>query len=256
MKCKYCFANFSHIKRALSKEDWFEIIRQLTDVGMKKVNLVGGEPTLCPFLGDLITYSKGKGLITGIVSNGTGITPHFIKKYGKFIDWIGISLDSGNELTQLKLGRGNGTYVSDSIQKTKIIKKAGIKLKINSVITRWNLNEDISKVIKLIDPDRWKVFQVLMIRGQNQKKSEELGISNLEFMKFIRNHEILNPIAEDNDKMLESYIMVDPLGRFYQNSRNFYTYSEPILKVGVSRAFNQVIFNHLKFVERGGIYAF
>ena len=73
-------------------------------------------------------------------------------------------------------------------------------------------------------------------------------------MDFIKRHENFNPIAEDNDAMLESYIMVDPLGRFYQNSGNLYSYSESILEVGVVRAFNQVMYNHLKFVERGGIY--
>ena len=256
MKCKYCFANFSHINRSLSKEDWFEIIRQLTDFGMKKVNFVGGEPTLCPFLGELIIYSKMLGLITGIVSNGTGITQQFLDQYRTYIDWIGLSLDSGNEITQRMLGRGNGSYAKETIEKCKIIKKTQIKLKINSVITRWNVNEDISDVMGIICPNRWKVFQVLVIKGQNNQKLQDLKITKSEFKDFIKRHEKFNPIAEDNDKMLESYIMVDQLGRFYQNSGNLYSYSESILELGVLRAFNQVIYNHAKFVERGGIYEY
>jgi len=255
MKCKYCFANFSHIQKSLSKEDWFEIICRLADFGVKKVNFVGGEPTLCPFLGELIVYSKSLGLITGIVSNGTGINQEFLTQYKASIDWIGLSLDSGNERIQQMLGRGNGTYVRDTILKCKMIKRAGIKLKINSVIMRLNVNEDMSSVIKIIRPDRWKVFQALLIEGQNNEL-EDLKISIGEFEDFIKKHERLNPVAEDNDAMLESYIMVDPLGRFYQNSGYLYDYSESILKVGVLRAFNQVVYNHTKFVERGGVYTY
>lgn len=256
MKCKYCFANFSHVKKSLSKEEWLEIIQQLADFGMKKVNFVGGEPTLCPFLGELIVFSNNLGLTTGVVSNGTGITPWFLNKYGMYIDWIGLSLDSGNEITQQRLGRGDGSYIRNTIKKSKMIKKVGTKLKINSVITRLNVNEDISKVMGKIQPDRWKVFQVLAINSQNNEKLVDLRITNSEFSIFIRRHEKLNPIAEDNEAMLESYIMVDPMGRFYQNSGNTYIYSEPILEVGVLRAFNQVTYNHAKFIERGGIYGY
>lgn len=237
-------------------EDWCILIRQLTDIGMEKVNFVGGEPTLCPFLGELITYSKNLGLITGIVSNGTGITQKFLDQYGRYIDWIGLSLDSGNETTQKMLGRGNGSHVRETVEKCKLIKNSGIKLKINSVITLLNIEEDMSKIIDLICPERWKIFQVLGIKGQNSDNLDGLKISKSEFANFKRRHEKLSPIAEKDDDMIDSYIMIDPLGRFYQNSGNLYNYSEPILKVGVLRAFNQVVYNYAKFVERGGIYAY
>ena len=254
MKCKYCFANFSHIKKPLSKKEWSEIIQRLTKFGMNKVNFVGGEPTLCPFLGEMITCSKKLGLITGVVSNGTGITQQFIEQYGNKIDWIGLSLDSGNEIIQHILGRGNGSYVQNTLKKSKMIKDAGIRLKINSVITRLNVNEDMSTVIDKIRPDRWKVFQVLAIQGQNSEIVYDLKIDTSEFMEFVKKHKKFNLIAEDNNAMLESYMMVDPMGRFYQNSGNIYNYSKPILDVGVFKAFNQLAYNHTKFIERGGLY--
>jgi len=255
MKCKYCFANFFRIKRTLSKNNWFIIISQLADFGMKKVNFVGGEPTLCPFLGELIKYSKNLGLLTGIVSNGAQLNQKFIEKYGNYIDWIGLSLDSGNEITQELLGRGDGVYVQNTIKRSKMIKDAGIKLKINSVITRLNVNEEMSKLMNNIHPDRWKIFQVLEIEGQNSSKIKNLLISKNEFKKFVEQHQKLKPIAEDNDAMIESYLMIDPLGRFFQNSNKFYVFSRPILKVGVSNALNDIKYNHSKFIERGGFYA-
>lgn len=86
-----------------------------------------------------------------------------MRKFGNKIDWIGLSLDSSNELIQYQLGRGNGSYVQDIIKKSEMIKSAGIRLKINSVITKLNFNEDMGWLIDCINPDRWKVFQVLEI---------------------------------------------------------------------------------------------
>lgn len=254
MKCKYCFANFSHIRVPLSKNDWFRIILLLVEFGIKKINFVGGEPTLCKFLGELIEYSKDFHLITGIVSNGTGMTQQFVDQYGNNIDWIGLSLDSGDEDVQKYLGRGNGNYVQSTINKSKMIKNAGIKLKINSVITRFNYSEDMTELIKIINPNRWKVFQVLEIKVQNSKNVNELLITNAEFRQFVKRHEYLNPIVEDNDAMIDSYAMVDPSGRFFQNTQKIYYFSSPILKVGIRNAFEELKYNYMKFLERGGVY--
>ncbi|MHA1843122.1 MAG: viperin family antiviral radical SAM protein [Promethearchaeota archaeon] len=255
-KCKYCFLKFEYVKRPLSKKDCMSILLALWEFGAEKINFVGGEPTLCPFLGELIAYAKNLGFTTSIVSNGTVITPSFLRKYGKNIDWIGLSLDSGNEETQKALGRGNGNYVQKTINKSLMIKKSGIKLKINTVITRLNVNEDMSAVINKIAPDRWKVFQMLIIKGQNDNEAKNLTISSSEFKNFTKRYADFNPIAENNDAMVDSYIMIDPLGRFFQNSGGTYSYSMPILQVGVFNAFDQITFNHDKFIKRGGIYSF
>ena len=71
MKCQYCFANFSHIEKPLSKEDWFEIIRQLTDNGMRKVNFVGGEPTLCPDVVPRVRLAVERGPIAKLHTNAS-----------------------------------------------------------------------------------------------------------------------------------------------------------------------------------------
>lgn len=234
---------------------WFEIIEQSIDFGMRKFNFVGGEPTLCPFLAELISYSKNFQLTTGFVSNGTRIMKPFLDQCESFIDWIGLSLDSGDEKIQQLLGRGSGTHVRYIRGKSKIIKKAGIKLKINSVITRLNYKESLAQIIKEIHPDRWKVFQVLSIKGLNDKKAKELLISKEEFESFIERHARLKPIAEDNQAMLDSYIMVDPMGRFYQNTNSMITRSRPIQEAGVFEAFNDIHFDHSKFMNRGGLYA-
>ncbi len=247
--CKYCFARFNEVNTPLSKKNCFKIIRALRKHGTEKINFAGGEPTLSPFLGDLIVYSKSLGLTTSIISNGTGINDRFLSKYGKNLDWIGLSLDSSNELIQYQLGRGNGCYIHDIINKCEMIKLAKIRLKINTVITRLNYEEDMGWLIEYINLDRWKVFQMLEIGERNCQ-----SISKDEFEFFLKKHEALNPISENNSAMIDSYAMIDPQGRFYQNRGNSYKFSKKILQVGVINALKEVRYNYAKFIERGGLH--
>ena len=61
-------------------------------------------------------------------------------------------------------------------------------------------------------------------------------------------------VAEDNRAMQESYIMINPEGKFYQSKDNIYLVSESINKVGVNKALQQVGFSEEKFLARGGLY--
>ncbi|MBN1214479.1 MAG: viperin family antiviral radical SAM protein [Candidatus Lokiarchaeota archaeon] len=254
-KCKYCFARFESSNLKLSFNQCIKIINDISNAGIKKINFAGGEPSLSPFLGDLLKYSKNLGLITSIISNGTGITKNFLKEFSKSIDWIGLSIDSGLELTNFNLGRGNGNLVKKIIKRSVLIHKTGIKLKINTVVNRLNYQEDLSWLIKRIKPERWKVFQILEIKNQNHPYIANLLISNTEFENFLNRHLFLKPIAETNQMMIESYLMIDPYGRFYQNTNNSYIFSRPIFKVGIESALNEITYNPKKYIQRGGLYA-
>ena len=61
-------------------------------------------------------------------------------------------------------------------------------------------------------------------------------------------------VPESNKAMTESYVMVDPAGRFFDNAQGFYTYSDPILEVGVTAALQQVSIDTERFRQRGGEY--
>ena len=239
----------------ITKKDCFKLIARLKDFGMKKITFAGGEPTTCCYLRELIRFSKKLGLTTCVISNGILLNKKFIKSSRKILDWIGFSLDSGNEWVQQQLGRGNGNYVKSIREKASYVKKAGIKLKINTVITRLNWFEKMDKIIDFIKPNRWKVFQALLIHDQNQKSLRKLLVTDYEFELFFNQHSHLKPIVESSDSMIDSYLMIDPQGRFFQNTGHSYTYSRPILEIGVQDALDDIQFNRTKFLERGGIYS-
>ena len=61
-------------------------------------------------------------------------------------------------------------------------------------------------------------------------------------------------VPEDNDLMTGSYIMIDPMGRFYDNVDGRYRYGRPILQAGVARALQDVRVDREVFERRGGRY--
>jgi radical S-adenosyl methionine domain-containing protein 2 len=272
MRCKFCFATFNDIKEHtsskanLSKAQHLGIIKQIADYKVEKINFVGGEPTLCKWLPDLVANAKSQGLKTSIVSNGWNLrTKEQLSKYEGTLDWLGISIDSFNETTLKRIGRGHLGKIPISLSEYSQIfdncRKMGIKTKVNSVILSDNHQELVAEGINLLLPLRWKALQIMEVLGQNDQNYNEIKITRMQYNDFIRkNKEILNPITElvleDDDLIRGSYYMIDPLGRFFDSTKGFHSYSKPILDIGLVKAINQVSFSERKFLERGGSYEF
>jgi len=95
-------------------------------------------------------------------------------------------------------------------------------LKINTVVNKYNCREDMSDFIQGADPKRWKVLQVLPIKGQNDNGIDDMKISKEDFQYFIDIHKgVKCMIPEDNEAMIGSYVMVDPPGRFFDDVKGF-----------------------------------
>lgn len=268
MRCKFCFATFKDVKRSilpkghLAKADAIKVVSQLGEIGFEKITFAGGEPTLCPWLPDLIQAAKAASMTTMIVTNGSNLSNEFLEVNRAYLDWIAVSIDSLNPETNIQSGRAiagsRPLSLAYYLQLTDRIKHYGYGLKINTVVNSKNFKEDISELIRHAIPSRWKIFQVLPIEGQNDQNIAAFKVSQEEFLGFIERHKGLDHltkiIPESNEAMKGSYAMVDPAGRFYDNSRGKHHYSRPILEVGARSAIRDVDYDLNKFIERGGIY--
>lgn len=262
MRCKYCFATFQDVKKTilpkghLPMDKSMILIEQLAEYGFKKITFAGGEPTLCPWLDQLIAHAKRNGLTTMIVSNGSGITIEKLKLWKGYLDWITLSIDSSELETHDNIGRVSKTKVNYP-ELISLIKLYGYRFKINTVVNRFNFTENFSDFIKLYEPERWKIFKALQVDGQNSNSFREVMISDEEFNKFLILNNVKNiraAVIENNEDMRGSYVMIDPAGRFYDSVKGCHTYSKPILDIGIEEALKMVDVNSEKFKKRGGIY--
>lgn len=267
MRCKFCFATFQDVKNTvlpkghLPKDEAMGLVKKICSTSVSKITFVGGEPTLCPWLYDLIAMAKKMGKTTMIVTNGTRINDEWVKKYSGVLDWIALSIDSVKDISNLHSGRAVvGRKVISKAEYIAIaqrIKKSGIRLKVNTVVHSKNKDEQLSEFIQRVQPERWKIFQVLPIQGQNDGCINDFIISDEDFQQYLKNNSFVSGISiikESNDDMTNSYLMIDPAGRFYQNDNGMYQYSHPILDVGIINALKDIDIDVDKFTNRGGEY--
>ncbi|MEC4049110.1 viperin family antiviral radical SAM protein [Flavobacterium sp. SUN046] len=268
MRCQFCFATFQDVKQTilpkghLPKEQAIDVIKNLALAGFEKITFAGGEPTLCPWINDLIKEAKIMGLTTMIVTNGSKLTDDFLKANHGKLDWITLSVDSLDDATNIQTGRAisgkKSTSKQDYYELVAKIKSYGYGLKINTVVTYANVDEIMIDFIEFAQPKRWKLFQVLPIKGQNDYKVDSLLINDQQFNYFIERNKTTNNtiqiVPEYNDQMMGSYVMVDPAGRFFDNSTGTHLYSKPINEVGCANAIQEMNYDIIKFKKREGFY--
>jgi radical S-adenosyl methionine domain-containing protein 2 len=267
--CKYCYAGFNDCGSAkLAQFQLHGILRQIADLPRlasgeaRKVNFAGGEPFLSKTILEDIRYAKSLGLVTSVVTNGSKLNPQIIQLLAGSLDLLCISVDSADDQTNLQIGRSEKGGVATAQKQLEIIKLAqslAINIKINTVVSQINHEEDMSWFIRAANPIRWKIFQVSEIKGENDHEFDRWGISDALHSKFVMRHAVLEQdgikiVPETQEQMRGSYAMVAPNGCFYDNSKGTYIYSRPIIEVGIEEAFSEIAFSIESFKMREGDY--
>lgn len=267
LKCQYCFAKWDkpckrellhHPSNVLKLLDEISKLPKDLDGGFDslRLNLVGGETFLYRSqMINIIKEAKKRGMRLSAITNGTKLDEELNHIIAEHFDIIGFSVDSLNESTNIQIGRqeaNSAININDIIKNILFIKKlnSDIKIKINTVVNKLNYYEFIGDFLDKVKPNKWKVFKMLPII----QESKCLEINDTQFKQFLDNHQMYKDIlyAEDNDDMTGSYLMIDPLGRFFQNDKDKqgYAYSSKIHEVGIEQAFSEIKFDKDKFSSR------
>lgn len=229
---------------------------------MRKVNFAGGEPFLnARFLGQLARYCKATLRLesVSVVTNGSKVTAAWLAEYGTYVDIMAVSCDSFVEATNVKIGRGTGGHLRKFGELAALCEEFGVMFKVNTVVNRYNWQEDMNAAIRAIGPKRWKCFQVLVIEEENGgdktlRDAREFQISDEEFRSFCERHERNECfVPEGNGVMKSSYLLLDEYLCFLNKGVKGKTGS--VLEIGVQEALKDVYWDEEGFQERGGEYA-
>lgn len=272
--CRYCYSKWhggngkellhdAENSQALLRElfDYFspENLATRAQLGMRwnsvRLSLAGGEPLLYEReVVRLATFARELGFNISLISNGSRLNDALMSELAPLLSVLGLSLDSADPEINRQIGRVDRKSRLVSLAKLVATVNEGrsrnpdMRLKINTVVNALNFTDNMSETIALFNPDKWKVLRVL------PAISNDLAIAKHEFAEFLARHHRFAPIisAEDNSDMVESYIMINPHGRFFQNSSTGqgYRYSEVIPDVGAQAAFRQISWIADKFQAR------
>ncbi|HAR05232.1 MAG TPA: radical SAM protein [Pseudomonas sp.] len=222
-----------------------------------RLNLAGGEPLLhTGKLPAIVSQARALGFEVSMISNGSRLPRKLLDQLAPQLTWLGISIDSASPETNRAIGRidrrGRLLDLDDLATGLASVRQSNpsLRLKLNTVVNQLNHGEDLSAVIQRFAPQKWKVLRMLPVVNQH------LAVSDQQFAAFVARHRTFANIlcAEDNQDMRESYLMVDPHGRFFQNSPLIagqgYAYSRPILEAGAEAAFAEMAFDPERFSAR------
>ena len=199
-----------------------------------------------------------------LVTNGARLEP-LLEGWAEWIDWVALSVDSSDDRVNVALGRTreNRPYASRMLELGGAARKRGVRVKCNTVVNRLNMREDMRDFLLELDPDRWKLFQMLPVAGENDGAVGDLSITEDEFRRFVKRHEPLRNkgtvmVPENNEAMTNSYWMIGPDGRFFwhvpHGRERSIECGDPILEVGLDDAMRQASFSAMKFRARDGEY--
>lgn len=108
-RCMFCDAWKLKNPRELNTEQAKRIVGELGDLGIGVLGITGGEPLMRKDLEEIAAMAKRKGVVVGVNTNGTLLTPERAKSIANTFDTVFVSLD-GFEETHDKIRGENGTF--------------------------------------------------------------------------------------------------------------------------------------------------
>lgn len=237
-QCQYCFAKFGNntileLDSAIKVIDNIIEYFKVNNIENGRINFAGGEPLLCPDLNHLIDYIAQKGFTSSIITNATLLTAEKLNLWQNKLSCIGISIDSIHSETNLQIGR---VHNKETLELSKIyeiannIHKCGIELKINIVVSKYNIHENFLPLFLKIKPNKVKFLQMHIVKNIKNDAVKEWEVSTKEFLEFCSHYnEKLNRllpktkiVIEEQGSMENSYIMIDPSGNLLLNNNGVY----------------------------------
>ena len=284
--CHYCFSKWNKpVEIWGNKLDIEKVVSNIRShfinqgIFAIRLNIVGGEPTLFPErLWNVVETAYTHNIEVSIITNGSHLEN--IRPFVHMISQVGISIDSLNHETCMNIGRecrGKAVSLEEIRQKIEDLCKVNpaLTIKLNTVVNEHNFNEILVNDFAKLNIDKWKILRQRPFNGNP-------GISDYQFYAFLRNNYNEEPMrksttnhesisfsmadltseqilqsysqqvifVEDKDVMTESYLMISPDGRMFQNGSEEYTYSHPLTEVPFAEALSEIKFNRELFDER------
>lgn len=257
-KCTYCFAKFKN-EQELTAYEWMKTVDIVNEYFKKnnipngRINLAGGEPLVVNYLDKLIDYINLLDIKVSIITNASLLTKEKMRTWIGKVDTIGISIDSINRETNLLIGRhsnGNTLETSNLLETLNFAKENNIKIKINTVVSKFNLHEDISSIYNRIKFDRIKLLQV-RFNNECNESAINYGISSNEFNEYSNRLKSNDGIIIESEDMMEcSYVIIDPKGNLISNKGNLHKKVGSVFESNLEELISKAEINYETFMKR------
>jgi GTP 3',8-cyclase len=161
-RCVYCMPeagmNWLPKSEILSYEEITDVVRQLAPLGLRRLRITGGEPTIRPQIHELIRMLRAVPEITDIALSTNGVRlPEIgpmLREAG--LDRVNMSVDSLRSDRIVKIARRNLGF--DPVRAAQAAEDAGLDpIKLNMVVMRGVNDDEIEDLARLTIDHPWHV---------------------------------------------------------------------------------------------------
>lgn len=174
--CKWCFANSGSNPnpKHMGLEKAERLIETLALAGVGQVTISGGEPTVYPYLKDVIKKANSCGLVVHMNTNGYLLTKKLARELKSLgLSQVQINIDSLNPGNH-DFVRGKRGSHERAIQALKNAREVGLTCVSQTVLTSLNENEigDIFKFARSLGLQRCRVWDMTPSQGCARENEE------------------------------------------------------------------------------------
>ena len=163
MKCLHCYEGDNHASEnnPLSVNEWKKVIDQLKNLNVKRIVVIGGEPTLQKDIVEIMKYLSELRTDVTIFTNGSQITDELRKIIVEKGIRVKVSLYGHNSFVHDRITCIPGSFIT-LIDNIKYFLKCGVKVSIAVVLMRENEEhyDSILNFVKSLNVESYK-FDVI-----------------------------------------------------------------------------------------------
>ncbi len=135
-RCTYCDSP-NQVEDEMTTEQIFAMIDELVEIGLERLGITGGEPTLRMDIGKIIDYAKSKNIVVTMVTNGSLLNEKRLDEI-KNLNLLLMSFDGPAEIHNTTRVRASYDRLMETI---KMVRSKGMPLWTETVITKFNVDK-------------------------------------------------------------------------------------------------------------------
>jgi cyclic pyranopterin phosphate synthase len=199
-RCRYCMPleGLPWLPKSdiLSYEEIREVVTQLAPMGLKRIRITGGEPTIRPQLATLVRFIRDVSSVEDIALSTNGVKlPELAPALASAgLDRVNISADSLQADRIVAIARRDLGF--DPVAAATAAQSAGLgPIKLNVVVMRGVNDDEVVDFARLTLENPWHVrFIELMPVGSLEPMTEEMVVPSDEVLSRIQ--DVLGPLAK------------------------------------------------------------
>jgi MoaA/NifB/PqqE/SkfB family radical SAM enzyme len=151
LNCTFCYNDLTRSGQRLSLGQYHDLLEDLASLGILSLSLSGGEPLAHPNFFEIARHARNLGFVIRLKTNGHAVKETISRRIRDEVDpfVVEVSVHGATAATHDRQTRVAGSF-DRLVANIRGMKSLGLRVKANSVLTRWNEHE-IKGMLALYD---------------------------------------------------------------------------------------------------------